>query len=297
VAGVRKVADEFGDRLLIGEIYLPPEKLVAYYGKELEGVHLPFNFGLLETRWDARAIAELVDRYEAALPEGSWPNWVLGNHDRPRIATRAGPAQARVAAMLLLTLRGTPTIYYGDEIGMENASVPADRIRDPLGESVPALGRDGARTPMRWEATGFGGFSDAEPWCFTPAGEGLPNVAGQLREPASLLSLHRRLIRARRKNPALAVGTYRPLPATGDVLLFTRQHPHHASALVALNLGGQPAAAILPDRNLRAHIIVSTFCDREGEQVAEIVDLRPNEGLVIELTADSNGDRGTPSAA
>jgi alpha-glucosidase len=285
VAGLRKVAEEFGDRLLIGEIYLPPEKLTAYYGKALEGVHLPFNFGLLEARWHVRAIAKLIDDYEAALPAGSWPNWVLSNHDRPRIATRVGPAQARVAAMLLLTLRGTPTIYYGDEIGMENADVPADRICDPLGKSVPTLGRDGARTPMRWDETRHGGFSDAEPWCFAPASEGLTSVAEQKREPTSLLNLYRRLIQVRRKSPALTVGTYQPLAATGDVLLYTRQHPPHASVLVALNLGDQPAAAILRDGTIRGHIIVSAFCDREGEQVVEGVDLRPNEGLVIELTA------------
>ena len=80
-------------------------------------MHLPFNFSLLETPWNARAIGRAVDRYEALLPPGGWPNWVLGNHDRPRVASRIGQAQARIAAMLLMTLRGTPTLYYGDEIG------------------------------------------------------------------------------------------------------------------------------------------------------------------------------------
>ena len=124
VAGLRAVVDEFDDRVLIGELYLPLERLVAYYGKDLKGVQLPFNFQLLRTPWDARGIADLIDRYEAALPFGGWPNWVLGNHDNPRIASRVGAAQARVAAMILLTLRGTPTLYYGDEIGMHNVPVP-----------------------------------------------------------------------------------------------------------------------------------------------------------------------------
>jgi alpha-glucosidase len=114
---MRRVVDEFGDRVLIGEIYLPVDRLVAYYGRELSGAHLPFNFALLSTPWNARAIAKLIDDYESALPAAAWPNWVLGNHDRPRVASRVGQAQARVAAMLLLTLRGTPTLYYGDEIG------------------------------------------------------------------------------------------------------------------------------------------------------------------------------------
>ena len=122
--------DEFPDRVLLGEIYLPIERLVAYYGRELDGTHLPFNFALLEAPWRARDIAKLIDDYEAALPRGGWPNWVLGNHDQPRIAGRVGRAQARIAAMLLLTLRGTPTIYYGDEIGMPQVPIPPDRVRD-----------------------------------------------------------------------------------------------------------------------------------------------------------------------
>jgi alpha-glucosidase len=114
IAMLRRTIEEFPDRLLIGEIYLPVERLVAYYGRDLGGVHLPFNFALLNIRWEAKCIQSLVDEYEGALPKGGWPNWVLGNHDRPRIASRVGKRQAGVAAMLLLTLRGTPTIYYGD---------------------------------------------------------------------------------------------------------------------------------------------------------------------------------------
>jgi alpha-glucosidase len=125
IRGLRQVIDEFPERLLIGEVYLPLNRLVAYYGNDLGEAHLPFNFSLLETQWHARDIAKLVDGYEAALPQGGWPNWVLGNHDRPRIATRVGSAQARIAAMLLLTLRGTPTIYYGDEIGLPSGANPA----------------------------------------------------------------------------------------------------------------------------------------------------------------------------
>ena len=79
---------------------------------------MPFHFGLIGAKWDACTLAAMIAGYEAALPSGGWPNWVLGNHDRPRIAARLGEAQARVAAMLLLTLRGTPTVYYGDEIGI-----------------------------------------------------------------------------------------------------------------------------------------------------------------------------------
>src|ERR1700726_3082384 len=132
----------------------------------LSGAHLPFNFALLSAPWNARAIAKLIDDYEGALPAAAWPNWVLGNHDRPRIASRVGQPQARVAAMLLLTLRGTPTLYYGDEIGMQQVAVAPDQVRDPFEKNVPGIGigRDGCRTPMQWEATKFAGFSGVEPW-------------------------------------------------------------------------------------------------------------------------------------
>src|SRR6185312_3675593 len=160
VARMRSVVDEFSDRVLIGEIYLPLERLVAYYGTRLDGVHLPFNFHLLQTEWNVRSIASLIEAYERALPVGGWPNWVLGNHDNPRVATRLGTLQARVAAMLLLTLRGTPTLYYGDEIGMASTDVPPEKIQDPFEKRVPGrgVGRDPSRTPMQWTGAVNAGF-------------------------------------------------------------------------------------------------------------------------------------------
>src|SRR6266478_5413984 len=209
IAGLRRVVDEFPDRVLIGEIYLPIDRLVTYYGRDLEGAHLPFNFALLDTPWEARGIARLIDLYEAALPPGGWPNWVLGNHDRPRIAGRVGPAQARIAAMLLLTLRGTPTIYYGDEIGMPQVPIPTDRVCDPFERNVPGIGcgRDGARTPMQWDATANAGFSTREPWL--PVGTMVQdNVVAQLGDNTSMYWVCRRLIGLRRKRPALSLGSY-----------------------------------------------------------------------------------------
>jgi alpha-glucosidase len=168
VAAMRRIADSYpGQRVLIGEAYLSIDRLMAYYGVGLAGFQLPFNFHLLSTPWEAGAIATLIERYEAALPQGAWPNWVLGNHDRSRLASRLGPAQARVAAMLLLTLRGTPTIYQSEEIGMTDVPIPPEPVQDPWEWRVPGLGlgRDPVRTPMQWDAgTGAGFTSAAEPW-------------------------------------------------------------------------------------------------------------------------------------
>jgi len=160
IAEMRRVVDEFPCRVLIGEIYLPFERLVTYYGKDLAGAHLPFNFALLLVPWNARAIEKIIRDYEAALPTGAWPNWVLGNHDRPRLASRIGKAQARIAAMLLLTLRGTPTLYYGDEIGMQQVAIAPDQVRDPFEKNVPGIGvgRDGCRTPMQVERLALRGL-------------------------------------------------------------------------------------------------------------------------------------------
>jgi alpha-glucosidase len=105
--------------------------LIAYYGNDLAGAQMPFNFALLSTLWSARSIEKIIADYEGALPAGVWPNWVLGNHDRPRVASRVGREQARVAAMLLLTLGGTPTLYYGDEIGMQQVAIAADQCGIP----------------------------------------------------------------------------------------------------------------------------------------------------------------------
>ena len=154
--------------MLIGEASLPIEQLMAYYGDETPGFHLPFNFHLIKTPWEPQAIAALIEQYERALGGGRerWPNWVLGNHDRSRVASRVGPAQARVAAMLLLTLRGTPTIYQGEEIGMEDVPIPTQAVHDPWEKNVPGLGlgRDPERTPMQWDDSEKAGFTSGEPW-------------------------------------------------------------------------------------------------------------------------------------
>jgi alpha-glucosidase len=282
IAGLRRVTDEFPDRLLIGEIYLPIERLVTYYGRDLSETHLPFNFALLQSAWNARTIARLVDEYEAALPPGGWPNWVLGNHDRPRVASRVGQEQARVAAMLLLTLRGTPTIYYGDEIGMHQVPIPPGRVRDPFENNVPGLGRDGARTPMQWDAGPFAGFSQVEPWLPLAADAHAENVANLRGDSTSIYHLYRRLLALRRATPALSLGSYQPIVASGDLLMFGRAHAGQR-ILVALNLGGEPASVSSQKEPWRGRLLLSSCLDRQGEAIDGEIALRADEGVVIAL--------------
>jgi alpha-glucosidase len=284
LAEFRGVVDEFDDRLLIGEIYLPLERLVAYYGRDLRGVHLPFNFSLLTSSWRAETIARLIREYDSALPAGGWPNWVLGNHDWPRIVGRVGRDQARTAAMLLLTLRGTPTIYYGDEIGMPQAVIPPDRVRDPLEKLLPGtgMGRDGSRTPMQWDDTKNAGFSEVEPWL--PLAEPFPgaNVAEQRGDRKSIYQLYQRLIFLRKSRDALRIGSYNPIVSRDDLLLFGRRSEND-ELMIALNLGDRPEAAEFQGHPLDGRLLLSSHLDRDGEKVRGTIDLRPNEGVMIEI--------------
>ena len=270
VTAMRDLADGFDARVLIGEIYLPYERLVTYYGPAGRGVHLPFNFELLQTDWTAEAIGGLIVDYEAALPEGAWPNWVLGTHDKPRIATRVGEAQARVAAVLLLTLRGTPTIYYGDELGVADQPIPMGRVRDPqaLREPGVAFNRDEVRTPMPWNDSPGAGFTTGEPWLPLNRDWATRNVAAQAADAGSMLALYRDLLALRRKHAALALGDVRVLRA-GDAVLMYERTLGDERIVVALNLSDEARAVDLPHGE--------TLLTTGGEGGA----LMPNQAIVI----------------
>ncbi|MGE5097481.1 MAG: alpha-amylase family glycosyl hydrolase [Betaproteobacteria bacterium] len=287
VKRMRALLDEYTDRMFIGEIYLPIEKLVQYYGgTELKGAHLPFNFQLINASWDARHLGRLIEEYEAALPPGAWPNWVLGNHDQHRIASRCNPAQARVAAMLLLTLRGTPTLYYGDEIGMRDVPIPPGRVQDPFEKNVPGkgLGRDPERTPMQWNAAANAGFTTGEPWLPVADDYARVNVEAQRDDPHSMLTLYCRLIGLRRGEPALEVGRFEPIAADGDVLAYVRRgRQDECPFLVALNLGPRGHVLHRPPGAPAGTIVLSTHLDRHGERVEGNLALRGDEGVIVRL--------------
>jgi alpha-glucosidase len=272
---LRDVADEFPGRVLVGEVYMEPRRLVRYYGTEGRGAHLPFNFALVTLPWDAPTIGAAVAAYEAALPANAWPNWVLGNHDQSRVATRLGAAQARVAAMLLLTLRGTPTLYYGDELGLPDATVQPDRI-------VDVAGRDPERSPMPWtHSDPNAGFSAAEPWLPMVDDAGTWSVDTQRAEPDSMLQLHRRLLALRRASSALHSGAWTPIPpAAGSpdgVVAYDRTHGDERLR-VLLNLTPEPVTLGIPGA---WRVAVGTDVEREGAELRDVVTLRGDEGLVL----------------
>jgi glycosidase len=274
-------------RVAIGEIHIFDfAEWASYYGAQLDELHLPFNFTMLGAKWQAQDIRKLVDDLEAALSFGAWPNYVLGNHDESRLASRLGEQQARLAALLLLTLRGTPTLYYGDEIGMTDVPIPPERKQDPWGKRVPGLGRDPARTPMQWTDGPQAGFSpdgSAELWLPLAENYRQVNVAAQLADPTSILNLYRQILAYRKSSPALCWGDYRPLdPVPSSCYAYTRSLPGGGpSVLVALNFSSQEARLDLP--NLEAgRLVLSTALDRSGNLPGGEVLLRPNEGVLIE---------------
>ncbi|KQM17313.1 alpha-amylase family glycosyl hydrolase [Novosphingobium sp. Leaf2] len=276
----RQIADQYGERLLVGEIVLPLPKLMTYYGTpDRPGVQLPFNFLLLDAPWNAHSLARIIADYEAALPHGGWPNWVLGSHDAPRIAGKLGEAQARVAAMLLLTLRGTPTLYQGDELGIGRVTIPPGRERDPQDLRQPGLGlgRDGGRTPMPWDDSAHAGFSATEPWLPLNDDWLVRNVAVQTQDARSMLSLYRALLALRREYRALSVGDIRVLSSDTDVLVYERGHESER-ILVALNLCEQPRSFALPEDFAGAHRLLSTL-----DSPSLPGTLAPNEGVILRL--------------
>jgi alpha-glucosidase len=279
VAEMRRVVEAYPERVLIGEIYLPLSRLVSYYGEDLAGVHLPFNFQLLFTAWNASAVAALVDEYERALPLGAWPNWVLGNHDQKRIATRVGARQARVAAMLLLTLRGTPTLYYGDEIGMHDVPIPSEAVQDPWERREPGLGlgRDPQRTPMQWDGSTSAGFSDASPWLPVAKAYAQINVLVEKEDPTSILTLYRHLIGLRRASPALTQGSYRALSLGDNVLSYERAEGEHR-LLVALNFDSEPKQLHLPSW-AGNRVLLST--NAQPRNISAPFILQPYEGVIV----------------
>lgn len=286
VQKMRSILDGYNERMMIGEIYLPIHKLVTYYGTNSNGAHLPFNFMLISMPWEAQRIGTAIDEYESALPHNAWPNWVLSNHDQPRITSRVGAQQAKVAAMLLLTLRGTPTMYYGDEIGMRDVPVPFEEVQDPQGKNMPDknLSRDPARTPMQWEKKLNAGFTTGKPWLRLDSRYHRINVESQQEDPFSDLSFYKRLISLRQQEECLTTGHYKPIYFDKQMIAYVRNSENKVGFLIILNLSHRPCYFTTTRINLQGRIEIATTPEMEGSVVEGSVNLSGDEGVIIRLT-------------
>ncbi|QBD76104.1 DUF3459 domain-containing protein [Ktedonosporobacter rubrisoli] len=289
---LHQLLDDYSDkqpRVSIGELHRPDiGSWAAYYGRDLDELHLPFNFRLLSVPWQAQEVRLVVDELESVLPTGAWPNYVLGNHDEPRLASRLGQAQARVAMMLLLTLRGTPTLYYGDELGMQNGVIPPERTIDHWAQTMPGLdlGRDQERTPMLWDGSKHAGFCppETEPWLPVSQRHEQDHVMAQLMDPCSMLSLTSRLLALRREHNALSIGKYLAIETTAeDCFAFLRQYGSQRF-LIVLNFANSEQILDLSPFG-PACIILSTHLDREEHLDLDHLTLRGNEGCLIACKA------------
>jgi len=277
IRGFRRVTDGYQDRMMVGETWPREQERLADYLRPDE-LQLGFNFRFLLARYDARRFRAAIELTEKSFGPGAWPTWTLSNHDFPRHISRYShggdsEARARVAAVMIAALRGTPFIYYGEEIGMRDAEIPVERRRDPVG-------RDGCRSPMQWSGARNGGFSTgAKTWL--PCGDfKAVNVARQMKDPRSMLSLYRRLIRLRKTAPALVEGSYRALDgAPEDCLMFHRETPAQR-LVVALNFTAEPRKIDLP----AGKIILSTIAARRAKSAKSFRTLAPNEAVIVETS-------------
>ncbi|MBW2527582.1 MAG: DUF3459 domain-containing protein [Deltaproteobacteria bacterium] len=281
--GIRRVLDEYdGDRFCVGEIHVFEwDSWASYYGAGDE-LHMPFNFSLVWADWSAKAIRRRVESLEAAIPAHGWPNYVLGNHDERRLATRYGPRNAAAAAVLLLTLRGQPTLYYGDELGMPEASIPAELQQDPWGLRVAGLGRDGCRTPMPWTGAPGHGFTDpnVEPWLPFGADADRRNVEEQLRDEGSLLHLYRRLIELRKARPSLHGGAIRMIhPLPGEILGYERTQDDERTLVFINTSDVRRTVEVGPE----ARLLVSTQRERTQAEAGALA-LGPHEAVVLDAS-------------
>lgn len=297
---LRSFVDERGDHLLIAELYKPLEVIVKHYGEDDE-FHLPLNSGLMSSglNWNAEAIREIVERYERLLPQGAWPNWSLGNHDKHRVASRYGIAQAKVAMMLLLTLRGTPTIYYGEELGMEDGWIPPEHVQDPWEIKSPGIGvgRDTERTPMLWDGSRHAGFCSTNvlPWLPITMDHSRINVMEQQQHPRSFLSLTQALLALRKHHECLQLGDHQSLYSPQQLFCY-RRGTETGELLMALNFSDELQEWILPvEWRDQATVLLSTGMDRQGGRLGEILQLRPNEGVILGLVPQEFHSFAPPS--
>nr|WP_042193653.1 alpha-amylase family glycosyl hydrolase [Kibdelosporangium sp. MJ126-NF4]CEL20824.1 Alpha-glucosidase [Kibdelosporangium sp. MJ126-NF4]CTQ98371.1 Alpha-glucosidase (EC 3.2.1.20) [Kibdelosporangium sp. MJ126-NF4] len=289
LAEIRAVTDEHPDTVTIAEIEaMSWTDWAEYYGTGLTGMHLPFPFRLLETPWRAQSLRTELTALYAALPPGAWPIVALGNHDRSRLATRLGQAQARVAAVLLLTVAATPCLLYADELGMTDQPVPIERQRDWFGRTEGGVSRDPVRTPMPWDDgvnAGFSAAPDEALWLPVATNAAAINVAAQQRDDSSMLGLYRRLLRLRRDSPALRRGAieFLDVGAPESVLAYERRSGTDRK-IVLLNLTGATVPVRLP---ASGRIVVSSVARPQAG--TDVVALAPDEALVIDIE-DNHAD-------
>jgi alpha-glucosidase len=287
----RQLLNRYDQRMAVGEV--EPTGAEGYYGSGDDELHLVFNFAMLhQRRWEAQAFRAVAQAWYDKLPNGAWPCWVLNNHDNKRSISRYAAGEqtvprAKVAATMLLTLRGTPFLYYGEELGLPEGKIPRAEIVDPPGRKYWPIykGRDGCRTPMPWDATTNAGFSTGKPWLRVNPDYAGVNVESERRDPNSLLNFYRQVLALRRASPALQRGSYRALDQARDVFAYERATADQR-LLVALNFSSRPATIDIEG----AWQVRLSSVERAATTIASTLTLAANEAVILERLASNEFD-------
>ena len=288
LAEFRSILDAYHDRASVGEPLLAtPERAASYCGDQ--GLHMVFNFEIARCRWNAAAFGSAIERGLRALPADGWPCWALGNHDLRRFVSRFGGRRpdeaARVAAALLLTQRGTPFIYYGEEIGLPDVRLRRGQIKDPPGLRYWPFykGRDGCRAPLPWSSGANGGFTTGAPWLPLAPGFAARNVELQRRDPRSVWSFYRDLLALRRASAALRRGSFENIGLPSRRGLAYVRSVEGGQALVGLNFGPSPLRLGLRREIDPAgwRLALSAHADREASLARGAIGLGPFQAAVF----------------
>jgi alpha-glucosidase len=288
--GFRRIFDSYdGDRVMIGETWIfVLTELVKYYGEKLDEFHIPYNFMGTTMPWYAAKVKDAISAYYAVIPKGATPNFVFGSHDVHRLATRFGPENHRSAAMLLLTLWGIPTLYYADELGMEDVEIPPEFMHDPWGKGTPDLdiNRDPERTPMQWDDSPNAGFSPPEVETWLPLAKNYRevNVAGQLCDRTSTLNFYKTLIKLRREMPSLHGGDFTFIKKVPEDIMAYVRSTDRKCVLVLVNFEGNHYTLDLSFLNKSGELLLSSQFTKSDRVDLSALMLKPHESLLIHLT-------------
>lgn len=281
--------NEFDDRFMVCEIYTFLHEIVNLYKIVGNKSFAPFNFSFISLPWNAMEQKKFIDEFDERVGYDYFPTYVLGNHDQPRIATKLGKGFARTAALLQLTLRGIPFIYYGEELGMKNVSIPEEKAKDPMAVNMKGFdfGRDPERTPMQWDTSKFGGFSNTEPWLPLEKEFKERSVDSEEKDKKSFLNLYKSVIHLRKTRKSLEQGKLIPLDFKNtNVLGFLRQEADEKTLILA-NFSEEEQIVELPKGNWKT--ILSTELDVENRQEKKQVLLHPSEGIILEKSPFNAG--------
>lgn len=280
------------EKFMVSEMSAGGKNFFDSYRYSPTKLHAPFNFSLIHMKWRASSYRRFIDNFERLLDKDEIPTYVLGNHDQPRVASRLDRLRARTSAMLLLTMRGLPFIYYGEELGLKNVKIPENKLKDKLnlqGEMFASdlksahISRDRARTPMLWNSGKYAGFSFADPWLPLSRGYKTKNVEAQTTDEKSMLNLHRKLIHFRNKSTALVDGAYESVIGQSKKLYIYKRESSDEKLLVMLNFSNETVTEPLSENN-KYKIICSTYMDERGEgSIKDEITLRPYEGYLLQL--------------